>query len=368
MIPFLDLKTQYRAIRSEILEAVTATLDSGTFVLGPEVAAFEEAFAPYAGSSHAVGVNSGTAALQLALVAAGIGPGDEVITVPHTFVATVAAILYLGARPVLVDVDPASYTLDPSCLEAAIGPRTKAIIPVHLYGQPADMDPIMEIARRRGLIVVEDAAQAHGAEYKGRRCGGIGDLAAFSFYPGKNLGAYGEGGAVTTNREDFARTLRMLRDWGQETKYEHKLLGYNARLESIQASVLRVKMRHIDRWTAARRSIAERYDAGFAGLRHVLPPAIDPDRRHVFHIYAVRVRDRQRFMTFLGGEGVGTAIHYPFPVHTLEGYRTLGYHAGDFPVAERVASEVVSLPMFPEMTDGMVDAVIAAVRKYDASA
>jgi dTDP-4-amino-4,6-dideoxygalactose transaminase len=368
MIPFLDLRTQYQAIRSEILEAVTATLDSGTFVLGPEVAAFEEAFAPYAGASHAVGVNSGTAALQLALVVAGIGPDDEVITVPHTFVATVAAIMYVGARPVLVDIDPASYTLDPSCLEAAIGPRTKAIIPVHLYGQPADMDPIMDIARRHGLMVVEDAAQAHGAEYKGRRCGGIGDLAAFSFYPGKNLGAYGEGGAITTNREDYARTLRMLRDWGQETKYEHKLLGYNARLESIQASVLRVKMRHIDRWTAARRSIAERYDAGLAGLRHVLPPAIDPDRRHVFHIYAVRVRDRQGFMTFLGGEGVGTAIHYPFAVHTLEGYRTLGYQAGEFPIAEMVASEVVSLPMFPEMTDGMVDAVIAAVRKYDASA
>jgi dTDP-4-amino-4,6-dideoxygalactose transaminase len=367
MIPFLDLKTQYQAIRSEILEAVTATLDSGTFVLGPEVAAFEEAFAPYAGASHVIGVNSGTAALQLALVVAGVGPGDEVITVPHTFVATVAAILYLGARPVLVDVDPASYTLDPRRLEAAIGARTKAIIPVHLYGQPADMDPIMEIARRRGLIVVEDAAQAHGAEYKGKRCGGIGDLAAFSFYPGKNLGAYGEGGAITTNREDFARTLRMLRDWGQEAKYQHTLLGYNARLESVQASVLRVKMRYIDRWTAARRSIAERYDRGLADLGHVQPPAFDPHRHHVFHIYAVRVRDRHGFMAFLAGEGVGTAIHYPFAVHTLEGYRTLGYRSGDFPVAEQVAAEVVSLPMFPEMTDEMVGTVIAAVRKYDAS-
>ncbi len=367
MIPFLDLKTQYREIRTEILEAVTATLDSGTFVLGPEVAAFEETFADFAGARHAIGVNSGTAALQLALVAAGVGPGDEVVTVPLTFVATIAAIHYVGARPVLVDVDPASYTLDPQALEQALGPRTKAVIPVHLYGQPADLDPLLTLARVKGLIVLEDAAQAHGAEYCGRRCGGIGDLAAFSFYPGKNLGAYGEGGAITTNDDDLAKRLRMLRDWGQERKYVHTMIGYNARLESVQASILRVKMRYIDRWTASRRSIAERYGAAFDSLRHVVPPAVHPDRKHVFHIYAVRVADRVRFIEFLASEGIGTAIHYPFAVHLLEGYRSLGYRAGDFPVAERLADEVVSLPMYPEMTDAMVDDVIAAVKKYDDS-
>lgn len=367
MIPFLDLATQYRGIRSEILEAVTETLDSGTFVLGPEVAAFEDAFAPFAGATHAIGMNSGTAALQLALVAAGVGPGDEVITVPHTFVATVAAIQYVGARPVLVDIDPASYTLDPSRLEAAIGPRTKAVLPVHLYGQPADMGPIIEIARRHDLVVIEDAAQAHGAEYEGCRCGGIGDLAAFSFYPGKNLGAYGEGGAITTSRDDYARSLRILRDWGQDGKYNHVVLGYNARLEAVQAGVLKVKMRHIEQWTDARRTIARRYEQELSGLDHVVVPATYPGRRHVFHIYAVRVQDRPGFMADLREHGVGTAIHYPFAVHLLEGYRSLGYGPGDFPVAERVAAEVVSIPMYPELTTPMVDTVIDVIRRYDAS-
>lgn len=367
MIPFLDLKTQYRSIRAEILDAVTATLDSGSYILGPEVKAFEESFAAYCQAKHSIGVNSGTAALQLALEAAGVKAGDEVITVAHTFVATVAAIMYLGARPVLVDIDADSYTLDPTKLEAAITERTKAIMPVHLYGQPADMDPILEIARRHRLIVVEDAAQAHGAEYKGRRCGSIGDLAGFSFYPGKVLGAYGEGGAITTSSDELARTLRMLRDWGQETKYHHQILGHNARLEALQGAILRVKMKHIDTWTEQRRSIAARYEEHLAGLGTVKIPRTYPDRRHVFHIYAVRVRDRDGFMEFLANEGVGTAIHYPFAVHTLEGYRSLGYAMGDFPVAEQVAAEVVSIPMFPEMTDEMVRDVITAVRKYDAS-
>jgi dTDP-4-amino-4,6-dideoxygalactose transaminase len=367
VIPFLDLKTQYRSIRAEILEAVTASLDSGAYILGPEVKAFEETFASYSQAAHAIGVSNGTAALQLSLEAAGVTAGDEVITVAHTFVATVAAIMYLGAKPVLVDIDADSYTLDPAGLEAAITKRTKAIMPVHLYGQPADMDPILEIARRHDLIVVEDAAQAHGAEYKGQRCGSLGDMAGFSFYPGKNLGAYGEGGAITTSDDGFARKLRMLRDWGQETKYHHELLGHNARLEGIQGAILRVKMRHIEAWTEQRRSIAARYEGHLGGLANVRIPKTYPDRRHVFHIYAVRVRDRDGFMRSMADEGVGTAIHYPFAVHTLEGYRSLGYVAGDFPVAEQVAAEVVSIPMFPEMTDEMVEAVIAAVCKYDAS-
>jgi dTDP-4-amino-4,6-dideoxygalactose transaminase len=367
VIPFLDLRTQYAAIRDEILEAVTAALDSGTYILGPEVAAFEEAFAALAGSRHVVGVNSGTAALQLALVAAGVRPGDEVVTVAHTFVASVAAILHIGATPVLVDIEPGFYTLDPARLDEAITARTKAVIPVHLYGQPADMDPIIEIARSRGLAVIEDAAQAHGAAYKGQACGSLGDAAAFSFYPGKNLGAYGEGGAVATSRDDLDARLRMLRDWGQVTKYDHRVVGYNARLESVQASVLRVKMRYIERWTAARRSVASRYAAAFDDLEHVVAPATHPDRAHVLHLYVVRVADRDGFMRFLAERGIGTSIHYPHPVHLLEGYRSLGYKAGDFPVSEQAAAEVVSLPMFPEMSDAMVDDVIAVVRDYDAS-
>ena len=367
MVPFLDLKTQYKALRSEILEAVTRSIDSGAFVLGPEVKAFEDVFAPYTGTTNAIGMNSGTAALQLALIAAGVEAGDEVITVAHTFVATVAAVMYLGAKPVLVDVDPVSYTMDPSKIEAAITSKTKVIMPVHLYGQSADMDPILEIAKKHGLKVIEDAAQAHGAEYKGRRCGSLGDMACFSFYPGKNLGACGEGGAVTTNSAEYAKTLRILRDWGQEVKYHHIMLGYNARLEGVQGAVLGVKMKYIECWTEQRRAVAKQYAERIGGLEHVVLPQECEGRRHVYHVYAVRVKDREGFMKFLADEGVGTAIHYPFPVHTLEGYKSLGYKQGDFPVAEEVAATVVSLPMFPELTQDQIDTVVAGVNKYNSS-
>ena len=364
MIPFLDLKAQYRAIKPDILASIERTLDSAQFVLGDEVRQFEEEFASYCGSANGIGVNNGTSAIQLALLAAGVGPGDEVITVAHTFVATVAAILYTGARPVLVDIDPDSYTMDPAKLRGAITPRTKAIVPVHLYGQPADMDPILAIAKEHGLIVLEDAAQAHGAEYKGKRCGSLGDVAAFSFYPGKNLGAYGEGGMVVTDRPDFAKTVRMLRDWGQERKYHHVLRGFNARLEGMQGAVLRVKLRHLEAWTELRRERARQYRQLLTGLSRVSLPREYSDRRHVFHVYVVRVDDREQFMKFLLERGVQTAIHYPYPVHMLPAYADLGFGPGDFPVAERVASEVVSLPMYPELGADQVEKVAEVVREW----
>src|SRR5579859_2018603 len=259
-VPSLDLKAQYRSIKPEIDAAIARVLDSGQFVLGPEVAEFEQEFAAYCGTGECIALNSGTSALHLALLAAGVGAGDEVITVPFTFVASVAAVVYTGARPVLVDIDPKSFTIDPAAIEAAVSPRTKVILPVHLYGQTADMDPIMEIARRHKLIVIEDAAQAHGAKYKGRRAGSIGDMACFSFYPGKNLGAYGEGGAVATNNSEYARTVRMLRDWGQDRKYHHVLRGYNYRMEGFQGAVLGVKLRHLEQWTETRRNLVQQYN------------------------------------------------------------------------------------------------------------
>src|SRR5580698_1866686 len=284
MIPLADLKTQYHSIKAEIDSAISGILESSQFILGREVAAFEEAFAGYCGGRYAIAVNSGTSALHLALLAAGIGEGDEVITVPYSFVATAATIRYTGAKPVFVDIDAASFNIDVKAIEAAITPRTRAIMPVHLFGQPADMDPILDIARRHNLLVIEDAAQAHGAEYKGRRVGSIGDLGCFSFYPGKNLGAYGEGGAVVTNNPEFVRTIRMLRDWGAEKKYLHVLKGYNYRLEGIQGAILRVKLRHLETWTEARRTVAAQYDRHFAGSC-VRRPVEMPYARHVYHVY-----------------------------------------------------------------------------------
>ena len=349
MIPFVDLKSQYASIKPEINAAIQGVLDSCAFTLGPEVAAFEQEFATYCSSKNAIAVNSGTSALHLALLAAGVGPGDEVITVPHTFVATVSAIHYSGAKTVFVDIDPRSFTMDPSKIEAAITPRTKAIIPVHLYGQPADMDPIMQIAKRHNLVVIEDACQAHGAEYKGRRVGSIGDMGCFSFYPGKNLGAYGEGGAVTTDNSEFTRTIKMLRDWGAEKKYHHVLKGYNYRLEGIQGAILRVKLRHLEAWTKGRQAAAARYDAGLKAAG-VQTPEVMPWSRHVYHIYAVRTPNRQQWMDALNAQGIQTGIHYPTPVHLLPAFADLGYKAGQFPHSEKAANEVMSLPMFAELT------------------
>jgi len=360
MIPYLDLKAQYRSIKPEIDAAVLKVLESGEFVLGSEVAKFEEEFAAYCGARHAVGVNSGTSALHLALLAAGVGPGDEVITVPFTFVATTAAIRYTGAKPVFVDIDPKAYNLDPARIEARIAPRTKAIVPVHLYGQPADMDRTLEIARKHNLIVIEDAAQAHGAEYKGRRAGSLGHLAAFSFYPTKNLGACGEGGIVTTNDPELARTVRLLRDWGTERKYHHALKGYNYRMEGIQGAVLRVKLRYLERWTEDRRAHAATYTRLLAESG-VAAPYVMPDVRHVYCVYSVRAPQRPALIECLRARQIHYAIHYPVPIHLMEAHADLGYRAGDFPVSEAAAEQVLALPIYPEMTREQVEAVADAV-------
>jgi dTDP-4-amino-4,6-dideoxygalactose transaminase len=363
VIPYADLQSQYRSIKSEIDTAVLRVLDSAQFILGEEVAAFEQEFAAYCGATDSVAMNSGTSSLHAALLAAGVGAGDEVITVPFTFVATAAAIEYAGARPVFVDIDPMTYCMDPGGIEAAITPRTKAIMPVHLYGHPADMDPILEIARRRGLVVIEDAAQAHGARYKGRPCGSIAGLAGFSFYPGKNLGAYGEGGAAVTSDAGMAKTMRLLRSWGEERRYEHTLKGFNYRMDGIQGAILRVKLRHLEAWTEARRARAADYAQAFAGTG-VAVPIEAVGCRHVYHVYAVRLRNRDATRAQLQGRGIQTGVHYPIPIHLQPAYRDLGYAAGAFPVAEKVARDVLSLPIFPEMTSAQVaevaDAVLAA--------
>jgi dTDP-4-amino-4,6-dideoxygalactose transaminase len=363
-VPFLDLKQQYLTLKDEILSAVANVFESTQFVLGKEVTAFEEEFAAFCSVRHGIAVNSGTSALHLALIAADIGPGDEVITVPCTFVATVAAITYAGATPVFVDVDPVTYTMDPVQIEAAITPRTKAILPVHLYGNPSEMDAILEIARRHGLTVIEDAAQAHGAEYKGRRCGSMGAMGCFSFYPGKNLGAYGEGGLITTDDSQLARKLRMLRDWGAEKKYEHVLKGFNYRMEGVQGAILRVKLRYLEQWTEARRAHAAAYGKLLSESGLTLPTEL-PGNRHVYHVYAVLTSRRKELMDSLNSQGVQTGIHYPFPVHLLPAYSDLNYSAGQFPVSENIASHELSLPMFPEMTDSQIQAVGEAVAEFN---
>jgi dTDP-4-amino-4,6-dideoxygalactose transaminase len=366
MIPFNDLKQQYHSIKPEIDQAISNILETSQFVLGAEVAAFEKEFAAYSGAQHGIGLNSGTSALHLALLAAGVGPGDEVITVPFTFVATVAAICYTGATPVYVDIDPKTYTMDPAQLEKAITPRTKVIMPVHLYGQPADMDPILEVARRHGKIVIEDAAQAHGARYKGRPAGSLADMACFSFYPGKNLGAYGEGGMVTTDNEKFAAQIRLLRNWGESRRYYHDLRGFNYRLEGMQGAILRVKLRHLEKWTEARRAHALVYREKLAGCGVGIPGEA-PYARHVYHVYAVRTANRDSLHRALADAGVQTGIHYPIPVHLQNAYRDDRYKEGDFPVSEAVAREVLSLPMFPEMTVGQIEGVCQAVQAATAA-
>jgi dTDP-4-amino-4,6-dideoxygalactose transaminase len=359
-VPYLDLKTQYQNIRPEIDEAIARVLDNCQFVLGSEVAAFEKEFATHCGAAECIALNSGTSALHLALLAAGVGPRDEVITVAFTFVASVAAVVYAGARPVVVDIDPHSFTIDPAAIEAVITPRTKAILPVHLYGQPADMDPIMEVARRHGLFVIEDAAQAHGAKYKGRSVGSIGDIGCFSFYPSKNLGAYGEGGAVTTNSAEYARTIRMLRDWGQDRKYHHLLRGFNYRMEGLQGAILRVKLGHLDQWTELRRAAASKYNRLLADCGVELPREM-PWARHVYHVYSLRTKDRDALQAALETEGIQTAVHYPLPVHLQPAYADLGYSRGAFPQSERAAEEVLSLPLYPEITDTQIQKVAQAL-------
>jgi len=360
MIPFLNLKVQHASIEQDLLAAVKETLASTQFALGKEVTAFEEEFAAYSGGRFGIGVNSGTSALHLALLAAGVGPGDEVITVSCTFVATVAAIDYTGARPVFVDVDGDTLNMDVTQIEGAITDRTKVILPVHLHGQPADLAPVLDIARRHKLVVVEDAAQAHGAEYKGRRVGSIGDLGCFSFYPGKNLGACGEAGMVVTNNEDYAERIRILRDWGQERKYHHTYKGFNYRMEGIQGAMLRVKLRHLDAWTEGRRRNAAHYNDLLAGSGITIPVEA-PFARHVYHVYAVRMPYRDAVQAALQAREIQTGIHYPIPVHLQKAYREFGFGAGDLPVTEKASSELLSLPMFPELERSQVEEVCDAL-------
>lgn len=361
MVPFLDLKAQYAAIKDELEPAVLKVLASANYALGPEVAAFEDEFAAFCGVPHAVAVNSGTSALHLALLAIGLKPGDEVITVASTFVATVAAIDYVGARPVFVDVEPDTLNMNPALIKARITERTKAILPVHLHGHPADMDPILEIARRHGLRVIEDAAQAHDAEYKGRRVGSLADLACFSFYPGKNLGACGEGGIVVTDNPDYAETIRRLRDWGQSSKYHHDLKGFNYRMEAIQGAILRVKLRHLKEWTEARRRHAQLYSELLADTG--VEPAVEKDyARHVYHVYAIRAAERDALQAALTGQGISTGIHYPIPVHLQPAYREFGSGVGSLPVTEREAGRLLSLPMFSELTSQEVCLVCKLIR------
>ena len=359
MIPFLDLKAQYRQMKPEIDAAIRRVVDSAQFVLGPEVKAFEERFASYCNVSHCIAVNSGTSALHLALLAAGVGPGDEVVTVSMTFVATTAAIMSTGAKPVFVDVDPVTWTMDPRLIEAVITSRTKAILPVHLHGLMADMDGIVEIANRYDLVVIEDAAQAHGAEYKGRRAGSIGDIGCFSFYPGKNLGAYGEAGAVVCNDSEVAQRISLLRDWGQASKYNHIIPGYNYRMDGIQGAVLNVKMNYIEDWTEARRSVAAYYDQLLANHRW-RRPAPPVHSRHVYHVYAVALPERDEAQCALQASGIGSGIHYPVPVHLQKAYASPEYGAGSLPVTELLANQFLSLPIYAELRrEGVAEVVIA---------
>ena len=362
MVPFLDLKAQHGAIEQELLDAFKETLATTQFVLGKEVVAFEEEFAAYSGGRFGIGVNSGTSALHLALLAAGVGPGDEVITVSCTFVATVAAVDYTGARPVFVDVDAETLNMDVTQIEAAITDRTKVILPVHLHGQPADLDPILDIARRHGLIVIEDAAQAHGAEYKGRRVGSIGDMGCFSFYPGKNLGACGEGGMVVTNNEDYAHRVRMLRDWGQERKYHHTLKGFNYRMEGVQGAMLRVKLRHLDAWTEGRRQNAAHYNELLEDSAITIPVE-SSYARHVYHVYGVRIPNRDAVQAALQARDIQSGIHYPIPVHLQTAYQEFGFGPGSLPVTEKASAELLSLPMFPELERSQVEEVCGVLLK-----
>ena len=361
MITFADLPKQHARLAGELMPAIADVLARGQFVLGPRVRAFEEAFARYCGAAEGIGVSSGTSALHLALLAAGVGPGDEVITTAFTFVATVAAIGYTGARPVLVDIEPSSFTIRAADIPAAITPRTRAILPVHLYGHPADMDPILDVARRHGLAVIEDAAQAHGAAYKGRPVGSLGHAGCFSFYPSKNLGACGEAGMVVTSDAGWAETIRSLRDWGGGATYEHTSRGFNYRMEAIQGAVLGVKLRHLDRWTAMRRANAEHYDAAIRASGLTAPP-VSAWARHAYHIYAMRTRHRAMVQDELRRRGIETRVHYPTPIHLLPAWAELGHRAGDFPHAEQAAREVLSIPVHPELEPGDVDTVAQALR------
>jgi dTDP-4-amino-4,6-dideoxygalactose transaminase len=362
-VPFGDLARQYQSMREEVDAAVARVLHRGWFILGEELIAFENEFAAYLGCKHVIGVGSGTEALHLGLVAAGVLPGDEVITAANTCVPTAAAISSAGARVVLVDIDPASLNMRPAELKRALGAKTKAIVPVHLYGRPADMDPILDIARQAGLLVVEDAAQAHGTRYKGRKLGVLADAGCFSFYPSKNLGAFGDAGAVATDNDDIADKVRKLRNYGEERRYYHETKGFNSRLDEVQAAILRAKLRRLDAWNSRRQEIADHYDREIVNPLVTKPPRL-PYGEPNNHLYVVRCSHRSDLQAHLASEGVGTLIHYPIPLHMQGAYAELGEGPGSYPVAELVASEILSLPIFPELTDAEIRHVIDSINSF----
>ena len=365
-VPMNDLSIQYREIKPGIDAALAEVIESCSFILGPQVQAFENAYAAYCGTDHCIGVSNGTDALKLALIASDIGPGDEVITTPHTFGATVEAIFQVGARAVLTDIEPDYFTLDVGQIENKLTSQTKAIIPVHIYGQMTDMDPLVELAREKGLKVIEDAAQAHGASYKGRKAGSIGDIGCFSFYPGKNLGAYGDAGGLVTNDEGLADRLRKLRHHGQDPmrKFFYQELGYNHRMDGFQGAVLKVKLPFLDGWNRRRREVAALYDKGLGDLEPVTVPPVAPYGEHVYHLYVIRVPDLEELAADLEEHGIQTAVQYPHPLHLTEAFASMGQQEGDLPICEQACKEIISLPMFPDLTDAQIEHVIDRVQQH----
>lgn len=365
-VPFVDLKEQYSAIRHQLEPALQDVFRDTAFILGKYVARFEQEFAAFCGVRHAIGVNSGTDAITLTLKAMNLGPGDEIITAANTFIATAEAIVHAGCKPIFVDISQDTYNLNPHELEEKITPKTKAIIPVHLYGQPADLEAIMQVARRHNLLVIEDAAQAHGAQYHGRRVGSIGDAACFSFYPSKNLGAYGDGGAIVTNDDSLALKIRHLRDHGSVQKYQHEMVGYNSRLDALQAVVLSVKLKYLDQWNAMRARNAHLYNELLSEIPGVVTPQVLPDVQHVYHLYVIRLTrgDRNRLQAHLKAHGIETGIHYPQPVHLTKAFAHLGYREGDFPIAERCARAILSLPMYPELRAEQIEHVAQEIQSF----
>jgi len=364
-VPFIDLKIQYKQIEHEVAPMITEAMANGAFIGGEQVSCFETEFAEFCNSSYCVGVNSGTDALRFALMAVGVGPGDEVITVPNTFIATTEAISQVGAKPVFVDVYPDTCNMDISKIQDKITESTKAVIPVHLYGQSANMDPILEIAKKNNIAVIEDACQAHGAKYKNRKAGSMSAVGCFSFYPGKNLGAFGEGGAIVTQDEDIAQKIRMIRDHGQRKKYFHDLEGYNGRLDAIQAGVLRIKLKRLDDWNKARRQNAAYYNELLSEIPSVTLPTEDEFADSVYHLYVILIDDRDELQKFLDSNGIATGLHYPLPLHLQKAYAHLGCKKGDFPVTENIADRLLSLPMFPELTREQIEYVVESIKEYE---
>jgi dTDP-4-amino-4,6-dideoxygalactose transaminase len=362
-IPLVDLKAQYHSIKAEIDEAMAHVMANTAFIMGKAVTDFENAFAQYAHAKHAIGVANGTEALMLAYQVAGLKHGDEVITTPHTFIASVSTLAHVGIKPVFVDIDPHTYNIDPNLIEKAITPKTKAIVPVHLYGQPANMDEIARIAQKHNLMIIEDAAQAHGAEWNGKRVGSWGAMTGFSFYPGKNLGAAGDAGGIITNDDNHAKALRLLINHGSENKYTHQVLGYNARMDGLQGAVLGVKMKYIEQWTEQRRANAEYYDELLSSVSDIITPKADPRARHVYHLYVIRVpRQRDAFLKHLQDNNIGAGIHYPLPLHMQPAFAHLGYQHGDFPITESLAESIISLPLYPELTHAQMETVVDVVK------